>query len=160
MAKRHLILIGGKAASPVNNCFFLAIFKRSKCHEREEKSKFFCHLFCFHLFCCHLFCCHLFFFHLICLVEAFNFSFLLCSANDNEVLALYTSFEETTNKCVLCGEDVDDPMEFGRKITKADITVHHFCLVILFLYLKKVNDFSYVMKFIYLAAAQLESKTN
>lgn len=53
-----------------------------------------------------------------------------CSSNDNEVLAVYNSSEETLNET-----NVDDPMEYGKKLTVADITVHHFCLVIIFFWM-------------------------
>lgn len=50
-------------------------------------------------------------------------------AKSNE-LALYTSFdEEQDEKCVLCGIADDKPIEFGKKITIDEITVHHFCMV-------------------------------
>lgn len=53
-------------------------------------------------------------------------------SNDNEELPLYNSFEENDgadSECVLCGQKVDDPVEFGKKVSMHNITVHHFCLV-------------------------------
>lgn len=46
----------------------------------------------------------------------------------NELLP-YTSFEEAVKECVLCGDNVDDVIGFGKKSTIQDITAHHFCLV-------------------------------
>lgn len=54
------------------------------------------------------------------------------SVNENEVLVLYTSFDETANKSVLCGENVVDPMKFDIKINVVEITIHQFRLVMFF----------------------------
>lgn len=55
--------------------------------------------------------------------------FLFVSSNNNE-LPLYESFEEDPSlDCVLCKQHLDNPIEFGKKITLYDVTVHHFCLV-------------------------------
>lgn len=31
--------------------------------------------------------------------------------------------------CVLCGQEDDDPIVYGEKITKNEVTAHFFCLV-------------------------------
>lgn len=49
--------------------------------------------------------------------------------SDCDELQLYNSIEEDDDSCILCGESDDDPIEFGKKVTVDDITVHHFCLV-------------------------------
>lgn len=61
--------------------------------------------------------------------------YFLCeifSNNDNE-LALYDSIdegkEEEEKPCCFCAKNIIDPIKFGKKMTIADITAHHFCLV-------------------------------
>lgn len=45
-------------------------------------------------------------------------------------LALYSSFEEEKSEfCVFCGREEENSIEFGKKLTYEDVTVHHFCLV-------------------------------
>lgn len=31
--------------------------------------------------------------------------------------------------CIMCKQDIDDPIQFGEKITFEDVTAHYFCLV-------------------------------
>lgn len=51
------------------------------------------------------------------------------SINDNE-LALYSSFdEEQSDTCILCGRDIDNVIDYGKKIAVGGVTAHHFCLV-------------------------------
>lgn len=35
--------------------------------------------------------------------------------------------------CIMCRQDIDDPLQFGEKITFEDVTAHEFCLVSFFL---------------------------
>lgn len=44
-------------------------------------------------------------------------------------LPLYRSFDESQEKCILCTKDLDDPIEFGDKLTYGEITIHHYCAV-------------------------------
>lgn len=57
----------------------------------------------------------------------------LHSSDDSEELELYESFEEV-DSCILCGTSDDNPIEFGKKITKDGITIHHFCAVSCFVF--------------------------
>lgn len=42
----------------------------------------------------------------------------------------YRSFDESEEaKCILCKTNVDDPIEYGDKVTYGDVTIHHFCAV-------------------------------
>lgn len=42
----------------------------------------------------------------------------------------YKSFVEVEEaKCILCKTNVDDPIEYGNKVTYGDIMIHHFCAV-------------------------------
>lgn len=52
----------------------------------------------------------------------------LTFSDECEELELYTSFEEI-DACILCGQSDDDPIELGKKMTKDNITIHHFCAV-------------------------------
>lgn len=55
---------------------------------------------------------------------------IIYAREKNADLVLYTSFdEEIAEDCILCGQNTDDIIEYGRKITKNGITAHHFCLV-------------------------------
>lgn len=40
-----------------------------------------------------------------------------------------TIFQMNSNLCIMCKQEVDDPLQFGEKIHFRDITAHHFCLV-------------------------------
>lgn len=45
-----------------------------------------------------------------------------------EELALYDSLDEG-HECVLCRSNVDDVINFGKKLTIGTVTAHHFCVV-------------------------------
>lgn len=43
----------------------------------------------------------------------------------------YRSFEEDEEpQCILCKTSLDDPVEYGDKVSYENITIHHFCAVI------------------------------
>lgn len=45
-------------------------------------------------------------------------------------LPLYRSYEEDDSEnCILCTQDIDNPIELGDKLTYGEITIHHFCAV-------------------------------
>lgn len=72
---------------------------------------------------------------------------------------MYTSFEEEVAKdCILCGQNTDDTIQFGRKITINDLTVHHYCLVTLFCYCIVFHSSSYTKYFCLFVAAEREFK--
>lgn len=59
-----------------------------------------------------------------------KYSYDLFRSANNNVLALYSSFdEEPLDECAFCGLGLDDSLEFGNKISIDNISAHHFCLV-------------------------------
>lgn len=54
------------------------------------------------------------------------------SKKSNELPA-YNSDDEETEKCVLCKESRDDPINFGKMISVGIYKLHLFCCVSLYL---------------------------
>lgn len=50
------------------------------------------------------------------------------SKDESQELALYNSIDES-EPCVFCNKDIEDPINFGIKLTMNGVTAHHFCLV-------------------------------
>lgn len=68
-------------------------------------------------------------------------------------LPLYRSFEEDGEaKCILCGTDQENPIEFGDKFTYENITIHYFCAVS-FSFLRLHCMFSFSRSFLLLISA-------
>lgn len=47
----------------------------------------------------------------------------------------------SSEKCIMCKSEIDDPYQFGEKITVGNVTAHHLCLV-RFLFVTLKCDFS------------------
>lgn len=48
----------------------------------------------------------------------------------SEALEPYNSFEETSTKCLLCLDEVDDPILLGPKLRAGDVTAHYYCVLL------------------------------
>lgn len=48
---------------------------------------------------------------------------------EDNILPLYTSFEEEKSQCVFCKTNIDDHINYGNKLNAEKITAHYYCLV-------------------------------
>lgn len=50
--------------------------------------------------------------------------------SSDDDLEPYNPFDKKDTKCLLCQDDIDDPIKLGKKLHAFDVTAHHYCLLL------------------------------